>query len=191
MSMVESQPHYNRTRLFIIMGVAGCGKSSVGEAVAKHFGGVFLEGDAYHPQSNIDKMSNGEALNDEDRWPWLKVVSQEMAAQDGLVFTGCSALKQSYREFITSQAGEPVLFIYLDGTKELIAERMAQRVGHFMPTTLLESQFDTLEIPTDGEFKIAIDIAGSQSQVIKKISEKLENLFRAGVTSQVKKEGLN
>lgn len=188
MSMVESQPHYNNPRLFIVMGVAGCGKSSIGDGVAKHFDAIFLEGDAFHPQSNIDKMSNGEPLNDDDRWPWLKIISQEMAAQDGVVFTGCSALKRSYREFITNQAGEPVMFIYLDGSKELIAERMAQRTGHFMPTQLLNSQFDTLEIPSEDENKITVDISHSQTQVIENICEKLQSLLNSGEASKLTKE---
>lgn len=164
------------TRLFIIMGVAGCGKSTIGEAVAKHFDGTFLEGDAFHPQSNIDKMSKGEALTDEDRWPWLEIVATEMAVEKGLVFTGCSALKKSYRKFITQKAEESVLFIYLDGSKDLIAKRMSERTGHFMPTSLLNSQFETLEIPTEDEHKIAVSIRGTHNEVIELIISKLDKI---------------
>ena len=159
------------------MGVAGCGKSTIGESIANHFGGIFLEGDAFHPQSNINKMSKGDALTDEDRWPWLEIVATEMAANDGLVFTGCSALKKKYREFITQKSGEPVLFIYLDGSKDLIANRMSARTGHFMPASLLKSQFNTLEIPTQDEYKIAVDISGSQNNVISFITAKLQKIF--------------
>lgn len=175
-------------RLFIVMGVAGCGKSTIGDGVAEKFDGLFLEGDAYHPQSNIDKMSKGEALNDEDRWPWLEIVATQMSENEGLVFTGCSALKKSYREFITQKAGEPVLFIYLDGSKELISKRMAQRTGHFMPTSLLESQFATLEIPTSDELKILIDISGSQEEIIDSIYKSLQPFVNSNVTKQTIKE---
>lgn len=175
-------------RLFIVMGVAGCGKSTVGDGVAQKFDGTFLEGDAFHPQSNIDKMSKGEALTDEDRWPWLEIIATVMSANAGLVFTGCSALKKSYREFISKKAGENVLFIYLDGSKELIAKRMSQRTGHFMPTSLLDSQFDTLEIPTDDELKILVDISGSTQDIINTICERLQPIVNTSTKIQATKE---
>lgn len=166
MSMVESLLRFNGARLFIVMGVAGCGKSTVGAAVAQKLGGTYLDGDDFHPKSNIEKMSKGEALSDDDRWPWLETVASELAKREGVSMVGCSALKRSYRDFITSKAGQPVCFIYLDGSKDLIASRMAARTGHFMPTSLLESQFAALEVPSYDENKIAIDISGSQDEVV-------------------------
>ncbi|MFK7901744.1 MAG: gluconokinase [Nitratireductor sp.] len=173
MSMAELQPLCKQTRLFVVMGVAGCGKSTIGATLAKHLSGTYIDGDDFHPQANIDKMSKGEALQDADRWPWLEIVAKELANIKGLSFVGCSALKKSYRDFITQKAGEPVCFIYLDGSKELIANRMAKREGHFMPTSLLDSQFAALQVPSKDEHKIAIDISGSQESVIDKIVSRL------------------
>lgn len=175
MSMAESQLRFNGARLFVVMGVAGCGKTTIGECVAEKLGGSYIDGDDYHPKSNILKMSQGEALNDEDRWPWLEIVAAELAKSDGLSLVGCSALKRSYRDFISKKAGEPVCFIYLDGSKELIASRMAARTGHFMPTSLLDSQFEILEVPLESENKIAIDISGSLNDVVKLIVSKLDD----------------
>lgn len=170
MSMAELQLRFKQmssdTRLYVVMGVAGCGKTSVGTGVANKLGGTYIDGDDFHPEANIAKMSQGEALNDEDRWPWLNIVAQELAKRDGMVLVGCSALKRSYRDFIREHAGEPVCFIYLDGSKELIAGRMAARKGHFMPTSLLDSQFAALEVPSADELHQSIDISGSSAEVI-------------------------
>lgn len=159
----------NTSRLFVIMGVAGCGKSTVGNAIVDRLGGVYLEGDELHPMSNIKKMSNGEPLTDEDRWPWLKIIAQKMAKTEGLVFTGCSALKRSYRDFIRQEAGEDVTFIHLSGSKELIAERMKKRAGHFMPTSLLDSQFAALEPLSKQESSIVVDISVSEQEILDQI----------------------
>lgn len=158
-------------RLYVVMGVAGSGKTSIGESVAKQIGGTYIDGDDYHPQSNIDKMASGDPLTDEDRWPWLEIISGELARMHGVGLVGCSALKKSYRDFITKNAGEPVQFLYLDGSKELIAERMAARTGHFMPTSLLDSQFEALEVPGGSEYAISIDISGTEPDVVKLIVE--------------------
>ena len=141
------------------MGVAGSGKSTIGEGVAAKIGGTYVDGDDLHPQANIDKMSAGEALTDEDRWPWLTEVGRKLASIEGVALIGCSALKRSYRQLISQQADEPVQFIYLDGSRNLIGSRMAARKGHFMPTSLLDSQFATLEIPGSDEnvFSVSID----------------------------------
>ena len=160
-------------RLHVVMGVAGCGKSTVGEGLAQATGGTYLEGDAFHPQTNIDKMSRGEPLTDDDRWPWLDEVATHMREQSGVVFAGCSALKKSYRDRIRERAGEPVLFIHLAGSKELIADRMGARTGHFMPLNLLESQFATLETPDGNEHAIAVDISGDAATVQKAILSRL------------------
>ena len=164
------------TRLFVVMGVAGCGKTSIGEALALKTGGIFMDGDHYHPPSNIAKMSSGQPLQDSDRWPWLEVVAREMAGRKGLVFAGCSALKKAYRETIATTASEPVAFIFLDGSTELIAERMAARKSHFMPTTLLDSQFATLERPDESEPVITADITGKRETVVTKILASLQQI---------------
>lgn len=153
-------------RLFIIMGVSGCGKTTIGSSVAKKIGAKFIEGDKLHSSSNIQKMSNGKALNDDDRWPWLETVANQLTTPKGIVLASCSALKRSYRDFITQKAGEPVQFIYLDGSKELITNRMAARTDHFMPTSLLDSQFETLEVPAEDENKIVIDISKPHDEIV-------------------------
>ena len=173
MSTRESLNASQKPRLFIIMGVAGCGKSTIGDDLADQLSAIYKDGDDFHPQSNIDKMSDGIGLTDEDRWPWLKIVAQDMAQLEGQVFMGCSALKRSYRDYITEQAGEPVLFIHLAGSKELILGRMAARVGHFMPTALLDSQFATLEVPRADELAISVDISPDTASIIADIKAQI------------------
>ncbi len=160
-------------RLFVVMGVAGCGKSTIGEALARALGGCFLDGDAYHPPANIEKMSRGEPLSDSDRWPWLQRFAREMAARPGLVVGGCSALRRRYRDHITAEAGEPVTFVHLTGSRDLIAGRMAARAGHFMPLSLLDSQFATLEVPGPEENAVSVDISGSTEEVVAAICGRL------------------
>ncbi|MEP0944075.1 MAG: gluconokinase [Rhizobiaceae bacterium] len=169
MTLKSGKPNLADIRLFVVMGVAGCGKTTIGENLAAAIDGIFLDGDAFHPQSNIEKMSQGIALTDEDRWPWLETFAREIAVRPGAVIGGCSSLKRAYREHITQAAGEPVLFIYLDGSKELIADRMGKRQGHFMPTSLLDSQFATLEVPTADETAIHIDIDAPTGEIVRRI----------------------
>jgi gluconokinase len=144
------------TNRYVLMGVSGCGKSSVGAALGPALGARYLDGDDLHPPSNITKMARGEALNDADRWPWLDLVGAELAAPNMIL--GCSALKRVYRERITNAAGAPVCFIHLAGSQALIGGRMAARAGHFMPTALLESQFATLEPPMPDELAVTVSI---------------------------------
>lgn len=145
----------------IVMGVSGSGKSTIAEGLAKRLGWRFEDGDMFHPQSNVDKMSHGQPLTDDDRWPWLRAIADEIdrerSAGQGLV-VACSALKRAYREVLTRGRSD-VRIVYLDGSKALIQTRMDKRRGHFMPPALLDSQFATLEIPTPDEhvFRISID----------------------------------
>ena len=149
----------------VVMGVTSCGKSSVGEAIAKRFGIEFVEGDKLHPKANVEKMSAGIPLSDEDRWPWLTTVGQSLRGEKGRIVS-CSALKRIYRDHIGQQAGRPVAFVFLDGSRELLEHRIAARKGHFMPPSLLASQLATLERPGHDERAKAFDLA----QPVEKIS---------------------
>lgn len=151
---------------FVVMGVSGCGKSSVGTAVAEKLGIGYIDGDDLHPTENIAKMSRGEPLTDSDRVPWLVRVGQRLAEIDGPVIIGCSALKRAYREIIRDKAGEPVCFLHLEGSRETLFERMANRSGHFMPVALLESQLATLEPPGLEETVITADIEQPFDQLV-------------------------
>ena len=153
----------------VVMGVSGCGKSSVGIALAEALGARFIDGDDLHPEANKAKMSAGIPLGDEDRWPWLELVSKALAeaAPEGSTGTviACSALKRSYRERIL--AGAPnTFFIHLDGSREILEQRLGNRTGHFMPSTLLDSQLATLEPLGSDEPGAVIDIAQPISQII-------------------------
>jgi gluconokinase len=142
----------------VVMGVASCGKTTVGEALAVKLGAKFVEGDRLHPPENVAKMSKGIPLTDEDRWPWLTQVGKSLAGTSGVIGS-CSALRKSYRDLIVKSAGRPVAFIHLHGDKALLEKRIAERKGHFMPPSLLDSQLATLEIPGDDEHAITINIA--------------------------------
>ncbi|MEX2520814.1 MAG: gluconokinase [Paracoccaceae bacterium] len=146
-----------RARLICVMGVAGCGKTTVGEALAEALGAEFLEADRLHPATNIARMSAGTPLTDDDRWPWLDAVGAA-APRAGRAVIACSALRRVYRERLASGAGEPIFFVHLTGPKAEIASRMGLREGHFMPTTLLDSQFATLEPPERDEPHMTLDI---------------------------------
>ena len=129
----------NPVRLFILMGVAGCGKSLYGAELADRVNAAFIDADEFHLPANIAKMSAGMPLTDDDRWPWLDAVAAQMIIPSGIVFTACSALRKSYREYLASRAGVPIHFIYLDADRALIARRIAARKGHFMSPSLIDS----------------------------------------------------
>ena len=134
----------------VIMGVAGCGKSSVGAALSAALGVTYVDGDDLHPAANVDKMRRGVALTDEDRWPWLDQVAACLQ-NSAPVIVGCSALKRAYRDRIRAGVQSKVAFVHLSGDRDLIAARMAQRQGHYMPLSLLDSQFAALEPPGQDE----------------------------------------
>ena len=145
------------TRRLVIMGVSGCGKSSVGARLAARLGLNYRDGDDLHPPENVAKMRAGMPLTDADRWPWLDRVGQVLLAE-APVIVGCSALKRAYRDRIRTAAGGPVTFVHLAGSQEVIAARMALRQGHYMPLSLLDSQFAALEPPTAEEaITVSID----------------------------------
>ncbi len=143
------------------MGVASSGKSVSGKAIARRLHAPFLDGDNYHPTANKDKMRAGIPLTDDDRWPWLATLAHELhaaAETKGVAVGACSALKRSYREYLRKQAGEPILFVFLEGTQELIGSRIAVRVHEYMPSTLLASQFATLEPPGPDENVLTVPV---------------------------------
>lgn len=137
--------------MLVVMGVSGCGKSTVAEALADRIGGVFVDADAYHPESNIRKMSRGIPLDDDDRRPWLDALNRRLrdeSAQGRSVVLACSALKERYRDVL--RAGLPELrFVYLEGTHDEVMVLLRRRKGHFMKPGMLASQFAALEPPTD------------------------------------------
>ncbi len=158
----------------IVMGVSGSGKTTVGHALAQSLGWRFVDADDLHPQSNIVKMAAGVPLTDEDRWPWLWMLSGMIGAAlkqgDDLV-VACSALKASYRKVLALEP-EParVRWVYLDAPREVLARRLAHRHGHFMPPSLLDSQLATLELPTDA---LRVDVSPPPDEVVKRIREEL------------------
>lgn len=174
--MDDVKPILSAPRLVIVMGVCGSGKSTIARQLAGAMNASYLDADDYHPPTNVAKMSRGEALNDEDRWPWLKDFSRAMVSQPTHCVGACSALKKSYRVCLSAEAQEPVLFVYLEGNKALLEQRMSARTEHFMPTTLLDSQLATLEIPTIDEYAISVDISGTPQQIITLIQQKMKDL---------------
>jgi gluconokinase len=154
--------------LYVVMGVAGSGKSLIGEAFADALGVEFVEGDAYHPAENVERMSRGIPLTDADRAGWLRTLAMRIReakdASTGLVMA-CSALKRSYRDVLRAGAGELQL-VYLRGPRALIADRLTGRRGHFMPASLLDSQLATLEEPSPDEGAWICDISESPEDIV-------------------------
>jgi gluconokinase len=157
--------------IYVVMGVSGCGKTSVGEAIARHLGLDFVEGDALHPGANVDKMSKGIPLDDADRFPWLDriggAIATALADNRGLVVS-CSSLKKIYRDRLRGFASGRLTFIFLKGSEDLLTGRMAARKGHFMPVSLLQSQLATLEDPSEEDKVITVDITGPTADVIER-----------------------
>lgn len=178
MSTAASQLLSEIPPCMVLMGVAGCGKSSVGAALATRIGAVYFDGDDLHPAENIAKMSKGIPLDDADRWPWLTRVGEALAAGTGPTIIGCSALKRAYRTHIARTAGEPVTFIHLAGTRAVIEKRMKERQGHFMPPALLDSQFAALEPPGADENAISVDIDQPLEAVVEAIAAQLGGLHK-------------
>lgn len=142
------------------MGVSGCGKSTVGRLVASRAGCEFADADDFHPPGNLAKMSSGEALTDEDRGPWLEALRdhiRERNEREKTLVLACSALKKSYRDKLR-EAGPQVVFVHLSASRELLLERLQNRPGHFFPVSLLDSQFEALELPTQA---LVLDAAAS------------------------------
>jgi gluconokinase len=158
------------------MGVAGAGKTTVGCELARRLGWQFQEGDALHPPANVAKMRAGHPLDDNDRTPWLAAIAARIDAwrSDGICgVVACSALKRAYRDVIIGVRPE-VRLIYLCGSRQALAERLAARTGHFMPASLLDSQLATLEPPQPSEHPIVVSIELPVAAIVEKIVAALE-----------------
>ncbi|RKE86113.1 gluconokinase [Rhizobium sp. AG855] len=163
----------------IVMGVSGCGKSSVGADLAALLGLPFIEGDALHPEANVDKMAAGTPLTDEDRWPWLTIIGETMAgalAKGQGIVVSCSALKKIYRDHLRRATSGRLTFVYLEGSHALLSARMGARTGHFMPPALLESQLATLEVPTGEPGVITVSIDQPVAAIVADASRGLASL---------------
>lgn len=151
----------------VVMGVSGCGKTSVGEGIAESLGAPFVEGDALHPADNVRKMEAGTPLTDGDRWPWLRAIAVRIADEAGpVIVVSCSSLKRSYRDLLRENAGRAVWFVYLHGSETLLAERMGARTGHFMPPALLASQLATLEDPRNEAGVVTVDVSPPVAEIV-------------------------
>lgn len=171
----------SKARAIVVMGVSGCGKSSVGRELATLIDAEFIEGDSLHPAANVTKMAQGIPLTDDDRWPWLDLIRDRLAettATGSSVVVSCSALRRRYRDHLRAATADTVLFVFLNGSKELLLTRMSSRRGHFMPTALLESQLATLEDPSGEEGVVTVDI----SKRVEDIAAQAEKALRASIS---------
>lgn len=166
--------------VLVVMGVTSSGKTTVAKTIAERRGWLFQEGDALHPEANVAKMAAGTPLTDEDRWPWLDRVAawideRRQAGQSGVIT--CSMLKRAYRDKVIG-GKDDVRVVFLKGSKEVIAERMAKRKGHYMPTSLLDSQIETLEPPTAEERPLVVDIEGSIDDMVVQAERLVDEALR-------------
>jgi gluconokinase len=152
----------------ILMGVAGAGKTTVGRLLAAKLGARFVEGDLFHPAANVEKMRAGTPLTDDDRRPWLQALADEIGrcmARGEPAVIACSALKRGYREILVAGRAA-VRIVHLQGSPSLIQQRLEARRGHYMPPSLLPSQFAALEPPDPDEPAIAIDVSGTPEEIV-------------------------
>ena len=160
----------------VVMGVSGSGKSTIAERLAARLGWRYEDGDKYHPPANVAKMSAGHPLTDEDRWPWLQAIADEIdrtCTQGERAVVACSALKHAYRDTLVHGRND-VRIVFLNGTHDLIAARLAARKGHFMPPGLLTSQFKTLEPPQPTERPITVSIDAPVEAIVDDIIRQLK-----------------
>jgi gluconokinase len=172
---MDRRPGADDVHVLVVMGVSGSGKSTIASMLANRLHWVYEDADWFHPKSNVEKMHHGEPLNDEDRWPWLYAIvawidATRHAGGHGII--ACSALKRAYRDVLIGDRGD-VRLIFLKGDRDLIARRVAARADHFMPTTLLDSQFKTLEEPTADERPITVSIVPRPRDIVEKIVKQL------------------
>jgi gluconokinase len=180
MSSTVMATRISKPIIAVVMGVSGSGKSTVATLLATALGCEFQEGDDLHPSRNVEKMRSGTPLTDADRIPWLQKIAQKIdgwRAQHQSGVLTCSALKRSYRDMIIGKRSD-VTLIYLAGSYELIHQRVAARQGHYMPASLLDSQFASLEEPTSDERPVTVDVSGKPSDTVAEILYNLENRSR-------------
>lgn len=159
----------------VVMGVAGTGKTTIGPRLAARLGVPYAEGDDFHPEANIAKMTAGIPLEDEDRWPWLDAIGAWAHGRAGLGgVVSSSALKRSYRDRLRA-AAPGIVFVHLTGDRELVEHRMANRRGHFMPTALLDSQFAALQPLQPDEPGFAVDVSGTPEEITERALAALED----------------
>ena len=153
---------------FVVMGVSGCGKSTVGEQLAQKLKRPFYDGDDFHSPANIDKMAHGTPLTDDDRRGWLTTLATKLGEWEkaGGAVLACSALKEKYRDTLQSKSKEPLHWVFLDGPKELLLERMGKRKGHYMHANMLDSQLETLEKPA---YALQLSIAHTPEELVGEI----------------------
>jgi carbohydrate kinase (thermoresistant glucokinase family) len=172
---MDQQRANNRPIIVVVMGVSGCGKSTVSTLLAARFGWQFQEGDALHPPENVEKMRGGTPLSDADRIPWLRRIAEKIddwrrRGESGVLT--CSALKRTYRQIIVGDRPE-VALVYLKGLPDLIRRRLDTRHDHFMPPALLDSQFSILQEPSPDENPIVVDIGGQPDEIAGEIAHRL------------------
>lgn len=163
---------HSENQVVVLMGVCGCGKTTIGRLLSQQTGWPFYDGDDFHPQANVEKMARGEALDDADRHPWLALLAAKMDnwLAAGSAILACSALREAYRRILVG--GRPqVRIVYLKASKELIRQRLADRVHRYMPPTLLDSQFATLEEPTDA---VVVEVLTTPAAAVAQIRGALE-----------------
>jgi gluconokinase len=164
----------------VAMGVSATGKTAVGTRVAEQLGYEFIEGDDLHPQANIDKMAAGTPLTDEDRWPWLQAIADLVAERDAAgvsTLVTCSALRRVYRDVLRSAVTTDTFFVHLHAPFEVLEQRMGKRTRHFMPTSLLRSQFDTLEPLDPDEHGVLVDVSPPLDAVVAATIEAVHEHF--------------
>ena len=161
--------------IVLVMGVSGCGKTTIAARLASVAGWTLLEGDTFHPPANVAKMAAGTPLTDDDRWPWLRAIAAGLdacRARGESAVVACSALRRAYRDVLIGERHD-VRLVYLKGSRAVIGERLAARKGHFMPVGLLDSQFRTLEEPGPDENPVIVDISGTPDEIVRTIRESL------------------
>jgi gluconokinase len=183
---MNPKPPANDTKALVVMGVSGSGKSTIASMLAQRLHWVYEDGDWFHPKSNIEKMHHGEPLNDEDRWPWLRAIAEWIDATrhaGGHGVVACSALKRAYRDVLIGDRRD-VRLVFLKGDRDLIGRRIAARADHFMPTTLLDSQFAALQEPQADERPITVSIVPHPREIVEAIVSELGIESVAAATSQ-------
>jgi gluconokinase len=173
---MQADSRSHEPSVIVVTGVSGSGKSTIASMLAHRLRWTYEDGDWFHPRSNIEKMHAGQPLTDEDRWPWLHAIAAWIDATRRVgnhAVVACSALKRAYREILVGERSD-VAMVFLKGERELIARRLAARDGHFMPPSLLDSQFAALEEPQEDEHPIMVSIAPHPRQIVEIIVAKLE-----------------